>query len=414
MEDSELYRQILGLEAPWTVVDVVLDLPGGTVSVFVQREDRSLECPECGVACPRYDSRQRSWRHLDTCQYRTILVAEVPRVQCDEHGVLQVKVPWAEPGSRFTALFEALAIGWMREASLAAVARQLGLSWDEASGIMARAVRRGLRRRDDVKPTVIGVDETSFQKRHEYITVVSDLVEPRVLHVADGRGRESLDEFYGQLGPEALERLESIAMDMWMPYIASTRSKVPEANDKIAFDKYHVAAHLGHAVDLVRRKENRELRASGDTRLVGTRYLWLQNRKNMSRGRRRRFADLRASSLKVARAWAIKETAMNLWSYRTRQGAEKGWRRLLGWASRSRLAPVRQVAAMIRRHFTGVINAVVSGVTNATAEAFNSRIQWVKKMACGYRNRARFREAIYFHLGGLDLMPETLCTHTIP
>lgn len=93
-----------------------------------------------------YDHQpERQWRHLDTCQYRTILHAEPPRSQCPTHGVRVVKLPWAEPSSRFTALFEALAIAWLKAASQQAVGGQLGLSWDEIHGIMERAVKRGSR-----------------------------------------------------------------------------------------------------------------------------------------------------------------------------------------------------------------------------------------------------------------------------
>ena len=68
-------------------------------------------------------------------------------MSCPEHGVHQVTVPWADPGSAFTALFEALVIDWLKEASFKAVAERMGLSWDEADGIQGRAVARGLARR---------------------------------------------------------------------------------------------------------------------------------------------------------------------------------------------------------------------------------------------------------------------------
>jgi transposase len=114
-------------------------------------------------------------------------------VTCEEHGVVQVAVPWAEGGSRFTALFESLVIDWLKEASFAAVSRRLGLSWDEVDGIMSRAVARGRSRREERIPARIGLDETSFQKRHEYVTVVTDLDASRVVAVLDGRTRESVD-----------------------------------------------------------------------------------------------------------------------------------------------------------------------------------------------------------------------------
>ncbi|MDA1075276.1 MAG: transposase [Proteobacteria bacterium] len=121
---------------------------------------------------------------------------------------------------------------------------------------------------------------------------------------------------------------------------------------------------------------------------------------------------LRDSGLKAARAWAIKELAMSLWGYASRGWADRMWKRWYNWAIRSRLEPIKKVARMIRRHWQGVINAATSNVTNAVSEGMNSKIQWIKRKACGYRNRERFRNAILFHLGGLDLYPAVLSTHT--
>lgn len=408
MRDRDLYRRILGVESPWVVVDVDLDAESRKVRVFLETEARQLPCPQCGQPCSRYDTRARSWRHLDTCQYRTILTAKVPRVRCGEHGVLQVQVPWAERGSGYTALFEALVIDWLKEASIAAVARQLDLPWEAASNIQGRAVARGLARREDKLPKQLGVDETSFRRRHDYVTVLIDQETDTVVHVADGRGRDTLDDFFDGFSEEERRQVESVAMDMAAAYIGPVKEKIPDGERKIAFDKFHVAQHLGQAVDKVRRQENKALVAAGDERLKGTRYLWLFNPDHLSEERWQSFKQLKDSALKTARAWAVKELAMCLWHYRTRGWARRAWEKWYSWAIRSRLEPIRKVARMIKRHLEGILNAIVLGVTNARSESVNSKIQWIKYTARGFRNRARFRQAIYFHLGGLDLYPESL------
>ena len=96
---------------------------------------------------------------------------------------------------------------------------------------------------------------------------------------------------------------------------------------------------------------------------------------------------------------------MGLWGYLRPGWARKAWKWWLGWALRSRLEPVRKVARMVREYLWGIINAIVKGVTNAANESVNSKIQWIKRMACGFRSRVRFRNAILFHCGGLDLYP---------
>ena len=318
--------------------------------------------------------------------------------------MIQVAVPWAE--SRFTALFEALVIDWLHEASFSAVARQLDLSWAEVDGIQERAVKRGLARRKNAPPKRIGVDETSFQKRHEYVTVVCDLDRKVVLQVTDGHYDGSLDEYYQSLSAEELAGIELVCMDS----TSGRRGHVPDADRKIAFDKYHVAQQLGKAVDLVRKSEHRMLQAAGDDTLKKTKYM-LTNPENMTT--KNLFEPLKHTALKTARAWAIKELAMQLWHYSRRGWAERAWKAWLAWALRCRLTPMRRAAETVRKYLWGILNAITARATNALGEGMNSRIQAIKRMACGYRNRQRFRNAIYFHLGGLDLYPEgVMGTHT--
>lgn len=409
MRDKELYARILGIESPWEVssVELALSEGEGEVVVHVEQEEGATQCcPSCGEVSPGYDSRTRRWRHLDTCQYKTILVADVPRVKCEEHGVVTVSVPWAESGSGFTAMFEALVIDWLQEASTSAVSRVMNLSWNAIDGIMQRAVERGLSRREERCVTRLGVDETAFRKRHDYVTIVSDQEAGTVLHVGSDRKKETLKDWYGGLTQEQRAAIESVSMDMWPAFINATLESIPGAEEKIAFDKFHVAKYLGEAVDKVRRQEHKALMAEGYEDLKGSKYDWLYNPENMTHKQKVRFKALRESTLKTARAWAIKELAMSLWHYVSKTWARKAWKQWLSWAVRSRLNPIKAVAKTIKEHLWGILNAVVLKVSNGPAEGLNSRIKMIKVRSRGFRNKERFANAIYFHLGGLDLYPE--------
>lgn len=413
MRDKHLYQQILGIESPWQVIDVELDSVGREVRVYIeQRSVTALACPQCGKGCSCYDHRRREWRHLDTCQFKTILVADIPRVKCPDHGVHQISVPWAEPGSGFTALFECLVIDWLKEANTKAVAKRMGLGWSAVDGIMQRAVKRGLERRDESEEIRhIGVDEVSFQKRHEYITVVSDHERNRVLYLADNRKTTSLNGFYEALSDKQKGAIESVSMDMWAAFINATRKHVPAADEKIAFDRFHVAKMFNEAVDKVRKAENKALLSQGDNSMAKSRYHWLRHLGDVSRKHWPDFKALRAVAIKTARAWAIKEHASSLWNYVSRTWAEKGWQKLLGWMSRSRLTDMVKLARTIRKHLWGIINAITLSASNGKSESMNSRIQKIKARSNGFRNRERFRNAIYFHLGGLELYP---CPRGVP
>lgn len=408
MEDRELYQTILGLTSPWEVERVELRELEQAVDVWVQEATGTVfSCPDCGAASPVYDHSERRWRHLDTCQFTTLLCARVPRVECGVHGVKTVRVPWAEPGSRFTLLFERLAIAWLKEATPTAVARRLGLSWDEAHGIMQRAVRRGLERRSSAPVLVarIGIDEKSFLKRHQYVSVVVDLDRPRVLHVADDRKAESLVPYFQSLTEQERDGITAVAMDMWEPYRKTVRDQVPDADAKIVFDKFHVLKHVNDAVDMVRKTESRVLASAGDTTLKRTKYSWLKNPKNFTRKAWREFQALRDSTLKSARAWAMKESLRRLWDYKYIGAARtffKGW---YWWATHSRLAPMIKVARMLKGHLENILTYLTHRVTNAVTEGLNSKIQWIKYSSRGFRNREAFKAAILFHCGQLDLEP---------
>jgi transposase len=403
---EEFYAGLLGVEAPWEVESTERDGAAREVHVRIIYSGDSPVCPLCAKASPIHDHVTRKWRHLDSCNHKTIIEADVPRTRCDTHGVLQVQIPWAEKNSRFTAELERQVCMWLKEASITAVSEMFDLSWDVIAGIQDRAVRRGMATRKASTPKNIGIDETSFQKRHEYVTVIVDKDKGVVLDVLQDRKSATLDEWFKTQETADFRALESVSMDMWDAFIKAVKDNVADAERKIAFDRYHVAGHLGKAVDMVRANENRRLlKENGQSELVGTKYDWLRNsaRTDNRSTERKAFMKLSRSNLKTARALRIKEAAGLLWDFVYAAVAEKRWKELIGWMLRSKLDPIIKVARMIKSYLWGILNAIKLKTTNAELESMNSGIQRIKRMACGYRNRDRFRMAILFHFGGLDL-----------
>jgi len=410
VRDTTLYQHLLGLKDPWTVAKVELDVTAQRVDVWVEHPSGlPWPCPECGAVGTLHDhAAERVWRHLDSCQFQTLLHAEPPRVKCPEHGVRQVRLPWAEPHARFTVLFEAFAIQVLRETSIQAARKILGISWDEAWYLMHRAVDRGLARKQPRLMPYLGVDEKAAGRgQTNYVTIVCDLTQGTVEEVTEGREKRSLTDYLDSLTPEQREAVQAVAMDMCDAYIYAVQDTLPEGRSKIVFDRFHIMKHMGEAVDTVRRQENKALLARGDASLVGTRYVWLYAPENLPSRYWQDYYALRDSDLKTARAWAIKENLRRLWSYKTLRGAEPFWKRWYFWASHSRLEPVRKAAKTFQTHLYGILSYFAHPITNAMTEGINSRIETLWKAACGYRNKQRFRTAILFHLGGLDLAPST-------
>jgi len=413
MDSVELYRQLLGLTAPWTVERVELDMAKQHVEVHVGHPTgQRFVCPECARELGVYDHlAERVWRHMDSCQFRTYLHARAPRVSCPEHGVHQVTLPWAQTGSRFTNLFEALAIGVLLAANVKKAAEILRITWDEAWHLMERAVLRGRSAKGDEVPRQIGVDEKAIAKGHRYMTLVCDLEEATVEYIGEERKEASLAAYFDVFAKERREQIEAISLDMWPAYINACRDKVPGAEGKMVFDRFHIMRHVVDAVDKVRKREHKNLMQEGDATLIKSKYLWLTNPANMTEKARVRFAELKGIELKTGRAWAIKEALRELWSYTSAAWATKFWKRWYFWVTHSRLVPMIAAAKLIARHLPNVLTYFAHRITNAVAEGLNSKIATVQKRACGYRNPNHFKIAVYFHCGGLNLYPAAV-THT--
>ena len=407
MDFEELVHRGLSLPEPWKIEGAEDDQEAMLVENRVSHEAGTGACPECGKACQQHDTVERRCRHLDMWSYQTWITCRVPNVRCAEHKVRRIDVPWSDGWARFTAQFECVVIDWLKVASMTATARNLGLSRDQVNGIQERAVKRDLARREAISPSKIGVDETSFQKRHEYVTIVTDLDKSRVLYVADGRGKDPLNGFFKGLSEDQVRGIDFISMDMHLPYIYSAAWYLPRPLEQICFDRFHVAQLFSRAVDQTRRAEAKRLAKEGDDSPKSTRYLWLQSAGNLPRKLRKQLCGLLETCASVGEVWAIKEAASKLWHYKSKTWAQKA-RVALSRAAREVGSPALNMTMdTVLRHLFEIINAIVHGVSNAGSESVNSRVQALKKRANGYRSRRRFRDAILFHLGGLDLHPMT-------
>lgn len=407
--DSELqkhYALLLGIGSPWEVKTVDLNLEAKKVEIELGWQwGAAAKCPECGRECSIHDcAPERTWRHLDTMQFTTLIRTRTPRADCPEHGVKTMQVPWAAPQGRFTLLFERFAVEVLSaSASVSQACTLLGIGWDTAQEIMRRAVKRGLERRQLDRLKYLGMDEKSFRRGQSYITLLTDLEESRVLDVVEERTVEAAGQLWDTLSPEQKQGVEAVAVDMWEPFIQTIQTQVPEAD--IVHDKFHVSSYLGEAVDKVRRQEHKELLAQGDETLKGTRQLWLYNPQNFSPEQAEEFSALKDLQLKVARAWVAKELFSKFWEYQEEGWARRFFKDWFGWVSRSRLKPVVEVAQMLKRHLDNLLTYLKHHITNAVTEGLNSKIQSLKSAARGFRNFQNYRIRILFFCGKLNLYP---------
>lgn len=193
MELSTFYDQLLGLGDHWVVTSARLEIEQGQVVLDIEHDGKGHVCPECGKPAKLHDhAPPRKWRHLDTCQMQTIIHSRLPRVRCEDHKVITIQAPWAEPHGHFTLFFEMICIQLLMACQKKRkVCELMDLSFDELNHIQRRAVKRGMERREEELIERIGLDEKSMKRRQHYLSVLTDTENGRVLEVSEHRTEES-------------------------------------------------------------------------------------------------------------------------------------------------------------------------------------------------------------------------------
>jgi transposase len=406
MHDKELYYQVLGLVSPWKVKEVRLSMEEQRVDIWIEwPEGTKAICPGCEKKFSIYDhAEERSWRHLDTCQFETILRCSVPRVECPEHGVVTTRVPWAEPHARFTMLFERFAIDMLQACQNRTKGQNiLKVSWDELNHIMIKAVERGMNRRTVEPIRHVGIDEKNFGRGSKFVTIMSDLDRGRVIDVAEKNDTASIDSLWQAMPQKQRDGVVAVSMDMWEAFINSTRENVKQAD--IVHDKFHIVSKLCDAVDDVRKNEHTKLLEENIGILTGTKFLWLKNPERMTITQKKRFKMLQKDQFAVGRAWNLKELFRHFWGYVYEKPARGFFKSWYFSATHSQLIPMIKVAKTIKNHFEDIITYLKHHITNAFAEGINSKIQQIKTVARGFRGFTNYRNAILFYCGKLDLYP---------
>ena len=393
-----LFTAALGLTPPWyckhsdfstdkSRLDLWLDFPTG--SRFI--------CPTCEAAdLPVHDTVDKQWRHMDFFQHMCYLHARVPRVRCEQCGVLQVAVPWARPGSGFTLLFEALVMSMAPHMPVAAIARQVREHDTRLWRILEHHVERARARADFAEVTAVAIDETSRRRGHRYVSLVADVKKRRVLFVTKGKGQQVIARFVRDLeahGGEA-SAIRHVSMDMSPAFVAGVRESLPAA--EITFDRYHIMKLANDALDDVRKAEARE-----NPYLKGSKYLWLRNPKNLSVTQELQLRELRTLTHKTANAYGIVQGLRTFFELPNAL-AEPYLKRWYQWARSSRIDAMKEFALTVKRHWDGILRFHETNMTAGFLEGINSLVQAAKRKARGYRTTENLITMIYLIAGKLD------------
>jgi transposase len=397
---EKLFETALGVSAPWYVAGTDFNAQTRTLTIRVDFTPGSrFAVPDVDGEHPVHDTVAKRYRHLNFFQHECFLEVRVPRVRLADGAVRQIEPPWAGKLSGFTLLFEALVLMLCQQMTFAAAARLVGESRHRVATICERYVELALAQADFAAVHELAIDETSRARGHDYITLAADAVERRVLAVAEGRSVETIETLCGELAARgcAPEQVSSVSIDMSPAFIKGCGEQLPNA--RITFDKFHVVWHASTAVDKMRRIEQRT-----DHSLKGMRWSLLKDRSRLSP---EAAADLDAliakmTTVRTARAWLYKEQLREILE-RKQINVVRGM--LQHWCTcvmRSKVEPMKEVAALVRTHLEGIVAWAQTRQTNGFLEALNGLFQAAKRRARGFTRMSTIRTVIFLIAGKLD------------
>lgn len=401
MDQQDFFRLLLNLTPEWEVVEVKLN-DSDEIDIFIRYKLDKAKCPLKNEICSIYDWREiRRWRHLNVLQYKSFINCKIPRVINSDGKVSTIEVPWSDFSDRYTYLFEAEVVKTLQLCkNQTKTARYLAVSYDIVNSIMKSSVERGLKNRMVSVTTTIGLDEKSFLKGQNFVTVLTDIDNGCVLDIEPDRtikaGINVLDKTFTE---SQLKAVKVVVSDMSEAYMSVGKNKIPNAIQ--VADRFHLIKILNNAIDKTRKQEVRREK----TLLANSKYALLKRPENLTNKQKMTFEAIDKANLRTARVWRAKENFRALFGQPDGTHAFISLNTWLQDVKNITIYQLEQVAKTFKKHLNAVINALWHNASNAMTERLNGGIQELKAIAKGYRNFENFRTAILFHYGKLNLHP---------
>jgi transposase len=381
------------------------------VEIFPRRNSRPV-CSGCGRRGPGYDTLEtRLFEFVPLWNIPVFFVYLMRRVDCRRCGVRVESVPWADGKSTLTRAYMQFLAGWARRLSWQEVAVVFRTSWKKVFRSVEWVVTWGLAHRDLSGVTAIGVDEILWRRGHRYLTVVYQIDRHcrRLLWVGQDRTTQTLLSFFREFGEERAAQLRYVCSDMWKPYLKVIAEKAASALHVL--DRFHIVQHLNKAIDEVRASEARQMKADGfEPLLKHSRWCLLKRPENRTDTQKVKLADLLRYNLRTVRAFLLKEDFQQFWTYTSPYWAGQFMDAWCRQTMRSRIAPMKKVARMLRGHRELLLNwfRAKKQISAGIVEGFNNKAKVTTRKAYGFRTFRAAEVALYHTLGAL---PEPECPH---
>jgi transposase len=403
MTESKLIKKLLRLTG-LAVVAVTFKTRAKELHLHVKPFKNGCRCPLCKRRCTikRLGRDVRTWRDVCVCGWTVFFIYAPKEIECPTHGRVQEEIPWADKLARVTYRLEYLVLVYSQMMTQKAAGQLLRIPSSTFSDILHRSITR-IRDGHRIRGlAAVGIDEVSYRKGHKYVTVVYDLERSRVVWVGPGKERKTIDRFFNDvLSDYQKKKIEWACCDMSPTFIGAFKDHCPNA--RLVLDRFHIAKALSKAMDEVRKEEWRKVEGPERKALKGLRWVLFKHPTNRTAKDKRVLAMTRKSNRRIHRASVLKDEFDQFWNYKAEWAAKRFLKAWSTAALKSRLQPIRDFVATLRKHAEHIITFIPSRLTNATAEGLNRIIRMIKNRASGFRTVGAFIDLIYLAIGDVDI-----------
>ena len=425
---QDLFQLALNITDPWFVSDINFNVEAKRLDVYIDFKkgstfsyeyieykteikketiaDKEVETKtkvemsrETFTNLKAYDTKNKTWRHLNFFEHECYLHARVPRVKLPNGKTKLIKTPWEGLSNGFTLLFEALLVQLCQAMPVNKVAQLTKTSDDKLWDMLDRYIDNVREHENFENIEAIGMDETSRAKGHEYITLFVDLLKRRTIFITEGKDNTTVKRFAEDFKEHNgdIQKIENVSCDMSPAFIKGVTENLPQA--EITFDKFHILKIINEAVDSVRKQE-----VKTNNILKGTKYIWLKNQDNLTLKQKETLDELTMSNMniKTIRAYNIRQSFQDIYQATTQEEFITYLNKWYFWATHSRLEPMKEAAYTVKRHWDGIVKWYESKINNGILEGLNSVIQATKSKARGYKTFKNYKIIVYLLTGKLD------------
>jgi len=396
--EKELFLQALWLKSPWYIKDFKLDPEKERFDIYLDFEKWAKFLNADWELVWVEQTEQKTWKHLFFWQYPTYLHVRVPKTKSKDWKVNMIDLPWAREWSWFTMLFEWMVLELAKHIPLSKLWEHLQENDERLMRILTHYVDKSKENADYSKITKWWIDETSRRKWHNYISTFINLETKKVSSIVEWKWKEAVEELAKdiELHKWKRENIKEVSIDFSPAFTAWVLESFPKAS--IIYDKFHFMQFVWWALNEVRILEYKENKI-----LKWSKFLWLQNSKDLTDKNKDKLEELKRTNKGLSEAYQMKENIKEFFEKETKESAELFLKLWCERVMNSDIEPMKKVVKTIKSHWFWIMNYIEKHINSWVVEWLNSIIQTIKRRARWYKNVKNFMTMIYLKIWDFEI-----------